>query len=153
MPGTSLPPLVPERLQHRTVVVSAYNMLLRLEATILAENDHTTNRVGKSKGDVDLMYCRIIGHFFHHVPSDRGLSNLVREAGSTGENRQKLLDLGKLYYDHTFRLCEFILTVFCSFLRFDETSVRFAKGRTSFAISSPFSLIIRYPGRHDQEHA
>ena len=30
------------------------------------------------------MYCRIVGHFFHHVPSDKGLANLVREVNSTG---------------------------------------------------------------------
>ncbi|KAK2462571.1 hypothetical protein APHAL10511_005414 [Amanita phalloides] len=79
MPGTSLPPLVPQRVQDRPDVVSAYNMLRRLETTILAEIDHATSSVVT---DVDLMYCRIVGHFFHHVPSDRGLGNLVREAVS-----------------------------------------------------------------------
>ena len=118
MPGTSLPSSVPQRVQHIAAVVSAYNMLQQLETTILAENDHATITVvtrGKSKRDVDLMYCRIVGHFFHHVPSDRGLHNLVREVSSTGGDQQKLLDLGKLYYD-AIRLCEFILMVFCPFL-------------------------------------
>ena len=118
MPGTSLPPSVPQRVQHIAAVVSAYNMLQQLETTILAENDHATITVvtrGKSKRDVDLMYCRIVGHFFHHVPSDRGLHNLVREVSSTGGDQQKLLDLGKLYYD-AIRLCEFILMVFYPFL-------------------------------------
>ncbi|KAK2462469.1 hypothetical protein APHAL10511_005439 [Amanita phalloides] len=105
MPGTSLPPLVPQRVQDRAAVVSAYNMLQRLENTILAENNRASVVTrGKNKRDVDLMYCRIIGHFFHHVPSDRGLVNLVREVTSTSGDRQKLLDLGKLYYDHAFRL-------------------------------------------------
>lgn len=121
MPGTSLPPLVPQRVQHVPAVVSAYNMLQQLETIILAENGHATIRAvtrGKSKRDVDLMCCRIVGHFFHHVPSDRGLYNLVREVSSTGGDRQKLLDLGRLYYDHAFRFCEFILIVFCPFLSF-----------------------------------
>ena len=65
-------------------------MLRQLETTILVENNHATIRAvmrGKSKRDVDLMYCHIIGHFFHHVPSDRGLHNLVREVSSTGGNQ------------------------------------------------------------------
>ncbi|KAF8326943.1 hypothetical protein F5887DRAFT_1084106 [Amanita rubescens] len=96
MPGTPLPLLLPQPLQDRASVVSAYNMLRRLEATILAENDHVTS----NRRDVDLiMHCRIVGHFFHHVPGDRGLANLVREVNSTCGDRQKLLDLGKLYYD------------------------------------------------------
>ncbi|KAK2466535.1 hypothetical protein APHAL10511_001397 [Amanita phalloides] len=131
MPGTSLPPLVPQRVQDRLDVVSAYNMLRRLETTILAEIDHATSSVVT---DVDLMYCRIVGHFFHHVPSDRGLGNLVREVGSTNGDRQKLLDVGKLYYDHAFRLS-------------------ICKRTDSFAISSSFSPIIQYRGRNDQEHA
>ncbi len=60
------------------------------------ENDCAIVTKGKkSKRDleVDLMYCRIVGRFFHDVPSDTGLSNLVKEVGSTGGNRQKLLDL------------------------------------------------------------
>ena len=117
MPGTSLPRLVPRRVQDRAAIVSAYNMLLRLEATILAENDRARGATkGRSKREVDLMYCRIVGHFFHHVPSDRGLSNLVKEVSGTSGDRQQLLDLGKLYYDHALRLCEFVLSVFCSFL-------------------------------------
>ena len=99
--------------------LSAHNIIQLLETTILAENNHMTSRVmmrGKSKGGIDLMYCHIVGHFFHHVLSDRGLHNLIREVSSTGGNQQKLLDLGKLYYDNTFRLCEFILIVFCPFL-------------------------------------
>jgi hypothetical protein len=115
MPGTPLPPLVPQSVQHRPGAVGAYNMLLRLETTILAENDHATSRVVTGKKDVDLMYCRIVGHFFHCVPSDFGLANLVKEVGSTSGDRQKLLDLGKLYYDHAFRVREYILTVFYPF--------------------------------------
>lgn len=64
------------------------------------------------------MYCRIVGHFFHHVPSNKGLANLVREVNSTGGDRQKLLDLRKLYYDHAFRICEFILKSFIPFSPF-----------------------------------
>ena len=123
MPGTALPPLVPQRVQHRADVVSAYNMLLRLETTILAEDE-----------DVDLMYCRIVGHFFHHVPSDRGLTNLVREVSSTGGDRQNLLDIGKQYYD-SLRLCEFILSVF--YLRIDKISVRSAKEWSPFQSRHP----------------
>ena len=83
----------------------------------MAENDQVTSRVtrGKRRRDVDLMHCRIVGHFFHHVPGDRGLANLVREVNSTGGDPQKLLDLGKLYDDLSFRVREFILTVFCPF--------------------------------------
>ena len=116
MPSTSLPPSVPQCIQHIAAVISAYNMLQQLETTILVENDHATTRVvmrGKSKRDIDLMYCHIIGHFFHHIPSDRGLCNLIREVSSTGGDWQELLNLRKLYYHHTFRLC---LMVFCPFL-------------------------------------
>ena len=95
MPGTPqspLPPLVSQRVQDGAAAASAYNMLRRLETTILAENDHATS----SKRDVDLMYCRIVGHFFHHVPGDWGLVNLVKDVRSTGGDRQGLLDLGRL---------------------------------------------------------
>ena len=115
MPGTPLLPLVPQHVQHRPGAAGAYDMLLRLETTILAENDHTTSRVvtgDKGKRDVDLTYCRIVGNLFHCVPSDFGLANLVKEVGSTGGDR---LDLGKLYDDLSFRVREFILTVFCPF--------------------------------------
>ena len=126
MPGTPLPPLVAQHVQHRAGAISAYNMLRRLETTILAENEMTK---GKGKRDVDLMYCRIVGHFFHCVPSDFGFVNLVKEVSSTGGDRQKLLDLGKLYYDHAFRVCEFTQYSVHS-LCFDKISVRSAKGRT-----------------------
>ncbi|KIL56250.1 hypothetical protein M378DRAFT_164049 [Amanita muscaria Koide BX008] len=64
------------------------------------------------QADCSLMYCRIVGHFFHHALSDAELAHLVREVSSTAGDKQKLLDLGNLYYKHA-------LLFF-----------RFAKGRT-----------------------
>ncbi|KAF8346379.1 hypothetical protein F5887DRAFT_883702 [Amanita rubescens] len=53
----------------------------------------------------DLMYCRIVGHFFHHAPSDAGLQNLIQEVSSAYGDRQKVLDIGKLFYQYI--LCVF----------------------------------------------
>ncbi|KAN0082802.1 hypothetical protein V8E55_008597 [Tylopilus felleus] len=81
MPETPLPSpsSVPYRVQQRESYLTAYNMLLRLEGTILVEIKHATVTKDKSQREDDLMYCRIVGHFFHHVASYTGLSNLVLE--------------------------------------------------------------------------
>ncbi|KAM6503693.1 hypothetical protein JOM56_000636 [Amanita muscaria] len=101
MPGTALPASVPQRIQSKPAV-NAYNMLLELEKAILAD-------MGSAKEDrsevKDLMYCRIVGHFFHHAPSDAGLQNLIQEVSSAYGDRQKVLDIGKLFYQYT--LCVF----------------------------------------------
>ncbi|KIL65195.1 hypothetical protein M378DRAFT_24205 [Amanita muscaria Koide BX008] len=105
MPSTPLPSLVPSNVQHMAGGVNAYNMLLRLEKTILADiDDSAAKKSRREEAERSLMYCRIVGHFFHHVPTDTGLSHLVREVSSTAGDKQQLLDLGKLYYNHALRV-------------------------------------------------
>lgn len=140
MPETPLPSpsSVPYRVQQRESYLTAYNLLLRLEGTILVEIKHATVTKDKSQREDDLMYCRIVGHFFHHVASYTGLSNLVLEVSST--DRLKFLGIGKLCYDHALWLCEFILSIFS--LRVDKTPVRFAKRTYPCKISPSFSPVI-----------
>ncbi|KIL56271.1 hypothetical protein M378DRAFT_28352 [Amanita muscaria Koide BX008] len=104
MPSTPLLSLVPSRVQHRAGALSAYDMLLRLEKSILADIGSPANKNAREEADRSLLYCRIVGHFFHHVPSDAGLAHIVREVSSMAGDKQKLLDLGKLYYDHALRV-------------------------------------------------
>ncbi|KIL65193.1 hypothetical protein M378DRAFT_546547 [Amanita muscaria Koide BX008] len=117
--GTPLPSELHLRVQHRAGAVSAYQMLFRLEKTVLDDIDSAATKSERENTERSLMYCRIVGHFFHHVPTDEGLSHLVREVASTGGDKQKLLDLGKLYYNHALRV------------------FRAAKGRTPAQSSHP----------------
>lgn len=83
-------------------------MLLGLEKAILAD----IGSVKEDQSEVkDLMYC---GHFFHNAPSDAGLLNLIQEVNSAYGDRQKVLDIGKLFYQHTLCVCEFVLSIGCS---------------------------------------
>lgn len=82
-------------------------MLWGLEKAILAD-------MGSAKEDKsevkDLMYC---GHFFHHAPSDAGLLNLIQEVNSAYGDRQKVLDICKLFHQHTLCVCEFVMSIGC----------------------------------------
>jgi hypothetical protein len=73
-------------------------MLLKLEKAILADMGSSEDRSEVK----DLMYCRIVGHFFHHAPSDAGLQNLIQEVSSAHGDMQKVLDIGKLFYIRQF---------------------------------------------------
>lgn len=53
----------------------------------------------------NLIYCRIIGHIFHHYPTDRALSVIVSEVLSC-QNREDFLSLGQMYYSYLVRVCE-----------------------------------------------
>ena len=105
MPGTALPASVPQRIQSQPAV-NAYNILLGLEKAILA--DMSSDKEDRSEAK-DLMYCRIVGHFFHHAPSDAGLQNLIQEVNLAYGDRKKVLDIGKLFYQYTLCVCEFVL--------------------------------------------
>ena len=79
MPGTALPASVPQRIQSKPTL-NAYSMLFGLEKAILADMGSAREDRSEVK---DLMYCRIVGHFFHHAPSDVGLQNLIQQVIST----------------------------------------------------------------------
>ncbi|KAJ3511318.1 hypothetical protein NLJ89_g4167 [Agrocybe chaxingu] len=98
-----LPASAPERVQHVAHVYSAYNILLRLEGAILGELESAQSKQANKTAKQNLMYCRIVGHFFHHVPTDGGLEDLVREVSSTGGNDVQLLAIGQLYFEHFLR--------------------------------------------------
>ena len=92
---TSLPPKVPQRLQDNAHVVSAYNICLRLEQSVVS---------GDNVGN-DIIYIRILGYLIHYV-SDQGLKTVVVEIISAKTDRA-LLDVGRMYYDHYIRACTF----------------------------------------------
>ena len=95
---TSLPSEVPPRFPY---VANAYNMCLRLEKS-LQEAANEGQNVGK-----DLIYIRILGFLFHHVPTDEGLKTIINEVCSTAGNSALLLQVGKMYFDHFIRPCTF----------------------------------------------
>jgi hypothetical protein len=97
---TSLPPKVPQRLQDNAHVVNAYNICLRLEASLqqaVINGDNVGN---------DIIYIRILGYLIHYVSTDQGLKTVVLEIISAMTDRA-LLDVGRLYYDHYIRACTF----------------------------------------------
>ena len=95
---TPLPSEIPPRFPY---VESAYNMCLGLEKS-LQEAANEGQNVGK-----DLIYIRILGFLFHHVPTDEGLKTIINEVCSTACNSALLLQVGKMYFDHFIRPCTF----------------------------------------------
>ncbi|KIM47226.1 hypothetical protein M413DRAFT_64063 [Hebeloma cylindrosporum] len=73
---TSLPPEAPKRLHNI--------------ADILAIDK------GEEVGN-NLIYIRILGYLLHHMPTDRGLRNLIEEINSCAED-SAILDVGNVYY-------------------------------------------------------
>lgn len=102
-----LPALVSRQSYDTAAVISAYNIILQLEKKLLAEIDSATSKRARETQQA-LMHCRIVGHFFHHVPTDKGLNNVVKQVGSTGGDEEKLVAIGKLYYEQCIQLCKFI---------------------------------------------
>jgi hypothetical protein len=142
MPGTALPASAPQRIQSKPAV-NAYNILLGLENAIMAD-------MGSAKEDrsevKNLMYCRIVGHFFHHAPSDAGLQNIIQEVISAYGDRQKVLDIGKLFYQYTLCVREFVLSIgCCSSLSVLTKPSPICRGLDSFLTT------ISQSGRHDGE--
>lgn len=50
------------------------------------------------------MYCRILGYLFHHFPAPEVNDNFVLEIKSSAFEEEKLLDLGKHFYEHFIKM-------------------------------------------------
>lgn len=96
-----LPPQLPENLQTRANIVSAYDLCLNLERGILEET--------KSERDSErsLVLCRILGYLLYYIPMDVGQENVALEIHSCSRDRKGLLQLGETYLDHFIRPCTF----------------------------------------------
>ncbi|KAI6030005.1 hypothetical protein EDC04DRAFT_2572635 [Pisolithus marmoratus] len=93
----ALPPTL-ERYRDRPFVLDAYNICLRLQESIQRKIDS-----GKDMKK-DMMYCRILGYLFHHFPAPEVNDNFVLEIKSSAFEEEKLLDLGKHFYEHFIKM-------------------------------------------------
>ncbi|EDR01336.1 uncharacterized protein LACBIDRAFT_312175 [Laccaria bicolor S238N-H82] len=85
-----VPPLV---IQGDPTGMGAYEICLRIEGNLqCASND------GKQINN-DLVYVRVLGYLLHHSPSDQGLSRVISEITSMGDDDAAVLQVGKMYYD------------------------------------------------------
>ncbi|KAI6047026.1 hypothetical protein EDC04DRAFT_3052536 [Pisolithus marmoratus] len=89
----ALPPTL-ESCRDQPSVLSAYNLCLRLEEKIQREIDSGKNMKR------EMMYCRILGYLFHHLPAPAVKGNFVDEVTAIGSNDEKLLELGMHFYEH-----------------------------------------------------
>ncbi|KAI6030002.1 hypothetical protein EDC04DRAFT_3065675 [Pisolithus marmoratus] len=89
----ALPPTL-ESYRDQPSVLSAYNICLRLQKRIQCAIDS-----GKDMTK-EMMYCRVLGSLFHHLPAPAVNGDLVRSVTTISSDDEKLLELGKFFYEH-----------------------------------------------------
>ncbi|KAI6038598.1 hypothetical protein EDC04DRAFT_2569633 [Pisolithus marmoratus] len=90
---TALPPTL-DSYRDRPSILSAYDTCLRLEKRIQREIDS-----GKDMKR-EMIYCRILGYLFHHLPAPAVEGVLVREITAISSDDEKVLELGMHFYRH-----------------------------------------------------
>jgi len=106
---TSLPRQLPARLSSSPQLKSAYTLCLLLESKI--QSEIATKKTAKDRNELSehLIYCRVVGYLLHHAPNDvaRGQvrTEIVSCNGANGD--AKLIQLGKMYFDHFIRACTY----------------------------------------------
>ncbi|KAI6026002.1 hypothetical protein EDC04DRAFT_2573725 [Pisolithus marmoratus] len=95
---SALPPTL-ESCRDQPSVLGAYNMCLRLEERIQSEIDS-----GKDMTK-DMVYCRILGYLFHHLPAPAVNGNFAQQITEISFDDEKLLELGKHFYEHLIKVC------------------------------------------------
>lgn len=107
MEGQLLPRELAQTPQSDPNVGSAYKFVLILESDILRNDDGNVEQKKQN-----LMYCRIIGYLLkqlNYPPTQHlALKSICREIFKCQGDQNKLLDLGKWYFDHFIRACAFI---------------------------------------------
>ncbi|KAF5335453.1 hypothetical protein D9611_012134 [Ephemerocybe angulata] len=90
-----LPNTLSARLQQNSEFVAAYAVVLQAE-----RNLEETEQDGSSSSNERLLYCRILGCFLEYAPGDRSRGLVASEISGCGRDQEKLLELGKWYFDH-----------------------------------------------------
>jgi hypothetical protein len=159
--GTPLPQL-PARLHNFPSILVAYPQILTLESNEQnAHSRHATDRCRR------LMYARILGYLILQGPSDAARVVVSLEVNACNGEEEKFLAIGRFYFDHYIRACEFTLCcpVF-AILQFKTSStVRMNKCSTpipSSDVSRPsfdtrkamiMDMVVEAPQSHQQVKA
>ena len=94
---------LPQALQQRPNAKSAYDICRNLEGLIQNELD-----LNKTKDlERSMVKCRVLVSLLCSLPLNANWSPIVREIHSCSGDRQKLLQLGKMYLDYFIRPCMF----------------------------------------------
>ena len=94
-----LPIIPPLAIQGDPTGVSAYETCLRIEGNLQpACNNAKQNH---------LVHIRVLGYLLHYSPSNQGLSKVILEITSMGDDDDAVLQLGKMYHDGLIMACKF----------------------------------------------
>jgi len=103
---TSLPSQLPAHLLSSPQFESAYTLCLPLESKI--QSEIATRETDKDRNELSehLIYCRVLGYLLHHAPNDAARRQVHKEIVSCNGDA-KLIQLGKMYFDHFIRACTY----------------------------------------------
>jgi len=99
--GTPLPEL-PRRYYNSPSIFGAYPQILSLERNEQA----AYSRDGTESQRKRLMYARIVGYLILEGPSDQARVAVALEVICCNNEEEKLLAVGKHYFDHFLRACK-----------------------------------------------
>ena len=115
MPVVAKPlPELPPRYHNSPSIFGAYPQILKLERSEQAAYScNPSNKQCKR-----LVYIRILGYLILEGPSDLARVTVALEVNACSGNEEKMLDIGRLYFDHFIRACKLQCFASESFLPF-----------------------------------